>query len=265
MRNLIRLLAARNGALVIMSALLFGGFQVLISAIVTALDLDVLLGDVLSAAPPFFATLIGEQFGELTERGVLAFGWNHPVALAIGAAVAIVLGARAVAGEIDSGAAELLMTQPLSRARYYAGQALFGAGALALLTLSGIGGTLLGQRLYDLEPFGQADLALLGAAYWLLNFAWFAIALALSARGREGGAAATAVFFIALVSYLVNAIGSVLESIAFALPYSLYTWFSPRAILVEQEPQSLAIAVMAAVSLAALGAGAAIFERRDLP
>ena len=59
MRNLIRLLAARNRALVLTSALLFGGFQILISAIVTALDLDVLLGDVLSAAPPFFATLIG--------------------------------------------------------------------------------------------------------------------------------------------------------------------------------------------------------------
>ncbi len=265
MRSLLRLLLARNRALLAVSVLLFGGFEVLICAIVTTLDLGTVLENVMTSAPPFFSSLIGEQFGGLTLRGILAFGWNHPVALALGTGVAIALGSRAVAGEIDQGAMELLLTQPLSRLRYYAAHALFGATALALLTLAGIAGTLVGQRLYDLDPFGARDLALLGTLYWLLNVAWFAIALALSARGREGGAVAMAVFFLALLSYLVNAIGSVLDSIAFALPFSLYTWFSPRDVLVEPVPQTTAIAVLVSVAVVAVFTGATLFQRRDLP
>lgn len=265
MRSLLRLLLVRNRALLLVSATIFGGFEVLICAIVTTLDLGTVLQNVMSSAPPFFSSLIGEQFGGLTLRGILAFGWNHPVALALGGATAIALGSRAVAGEIDQGAMELLMTQPLSRARYYAAHALFGALALALLTVAGVAGTLIGQRLYDLESFGAGELALLGAMYWLLNAAWFAIALALSARGREGGAVAMAAFFLALASYLVNAIGSVLDSFAFALPFSLYRWFSPRDILVEPVPQTAAICVLASVAIVATLAGATLLQRRDLP
>ena len=265
MRSLLALLALRNRTLVVVSAALFAVFEILIAAAVKTLDLDSLLRQVMSAAPPFFSSMFGEQFGGLTVRGILAFGWNHPVALSAGAAVAIVLGARAVAGEIDQGAVELLMTQPLSRARYYATHALFGASALAILTLAGVAGTIAGQRLYDLDPFGTRDLLLVGALYWLLNLAWFGIALAVSARGREGGAVATAVFFVALVSYLVNAIGSLVESFAVALPYSLYSWYSPRDILVEGASQAVPASILAAVAIIGFLAGAAILERRDLP
>ena len=265
MSSLLRLLAARSRVLLTVSALLFAAFEVLICALVTTLDLGTVLQGVMESAPPFFGSLIGEQLGGMTLRGILAFGWNHPVVLALGAATAIVLGSRAVAGEIDQGAMELLLTQPLSRMRYYAAHVLFGAASLAFLTMAGIAGTLIGQRLYDLEPFGARDLLLLGTLYWLLNLAWFAIALAVSARGREGGAAAMTVFFVALASYLVNAIGSVLDSFKPALPYSLFTWFSPRAILVEPVPQTMAIVVLASVAVAAAIAGAVILQRRDLP
>jgi ABC-2 type transport system permease protein len=265
MRSLLRLLVARNRVPLLVSAALFGGFEILICAVVTTLDVGAVLQNVMKSAPPFFGSLIGEQFGGMTTRGILAFGWNHPVALALGTALGVSLGSRAVAGEIDQGAMEVLLTQPLSRLRYYAAHVLFGAVALALLTLAGIAGTLIGQHLYDVDPFGARELALLGTVYWLLNLAWFAIALACSARGREGGAVAMAVFFLALLSYLVNAIGSVLESFKFALPYSLYSWFSPRNILVEPVPQTTAIAVLCFVAVAAMITGAAILQRRDLP
>jgi ABC-2 type transport system permease protein len=265
MRSVVALLAVRNRTLILATAALFAVFEIFIAAAVKTLDLDSLLQEVLSAAPPFFSSMFGEQFGGLTVRGILAFGWNHPVVLAAGAAVAIVLGARAVAGEIDQGAIELLMTQPVSRARYYAAHAMFGAGAIAILTLAGVAGTIAGQRIYGLEPFGARDLALLATMYWLLNLAWFGIALAVSARGREGGAAATVVFFIALASYLVNAIGSLLDSFAFALPYSLYSWYSPREILVEAASQAVPATVLAATALSGLLAGAVILGRRDLP
>jgi len=265
MRSLLRLLVARNRVPLTLSAVLFCGFEVLICAVVTTLDVQSVLQNVMKSTPPFFSSLIGEQFGGLTLRGLLAFGWNHPVILALGSATAIILGSRAVAGEIDQGAIEILLTQPLSRMRFYAAHFLFGATALALLTLAGIAGTLIGQRVYDIDPFSARDLALLGALYWLLNLAWFAVSLAVSSRGREGGTAAMTVFFLALASFLVNAIGSILKSWEVALPYSLYTWYSPRQILVDPVPQTTSIAVLASVAIVAAITGALLFQRRDLP
>lgn len=49
------------------------------------------------------------------------------------------------------------------------------------------------------------------------------------------------------------------------MPYSLYSWYSPRAILVEAVPQAAPLSVLAATAFVALGIGAAILERRDLP
>ncbi|MGH9457191.1 MAG: ABC transporter permease subunit [Thermoanaerobaculia bacterium] len=265
MGNLVRLLARRNAVLVAASSLVLAGFELLICALVTALDLDAILQQVVTAAPPFFSAMIGEQFAGLSVAGIVAFGWNHPVALALGAAVAIVLGARAVAGEIDQGAAELVMTQPFGRGRYLAAHVLFGAFALALVSAAGVAGTAAGSRVFDLDIFTPRDLVAVAFAFWLLQLAWFGIALAVSARGREGGPVAIAVFFVALVAYLIAAIGSVWDPAARFLPLSLYHYYEPREILVEQVLSAVTVAVLAIVAAAGIALGAVLFSRRDVP
>jgi ABC-type transport system involved in multi-copper enzyme maturation permease subunit len=248
-----------------MSVALFGGFQVLICALVTAIDLDAILEQVMAAAPPFFGSLIGQQFAGLSVAGLVAFGWNHPVAHAVGAAVAIILGARVVAGEIEQGAAELLWSQPLSRGRYFAAHGIFGCAALALVAAAGVGGTLLGMYLNDIPPFAARTLAGAGLNFWLLNVAWFAIALAASARGRESGPVATLVFFIALVSYLVVTIGGVWEPAAPLLPFGLQSYYAPRDILVAGTLRASSLAVLAGVAALGMLAGWVAFSRRDVP
>jgi ABC-type transport system involved in multi-copper enzyme maturation permease subunit len=265
MTSLLRYLTRRSWRFVLVSAGILGAFEYLVCAIVTTVDLSGAIQEVLKSAPPFFSAMLGEQFAGLTLRGILAFGWNHPVAHAAGAAVAIVLGARAFAGEVEQGAIELLMTQPVSRASYYSANLLFGIVSLWLLTLVGVGAMFLGQRVFDVATFTAPELLTLGFNFWLLQLAWYTLTLAFSAFAREGGRVASIAFFVALLSYLVRAIGTVWDPAAVALPYSLYSYYSPQEILVEQTLKASSLVVLAIVAVAGAVVAAWQFARRDLP
>jgi len=265
-RNLLRSLVARHAAFVALSGLFLAAFQYLICAAVASVDVSGALEKLLESLPPMLQSMLSATlFSGFSMHGLLAFGWNHPIAQALGAAVAIVLAARAVAGEAETGAIELLLSQPLSRGRYFVAQAGFALAALALLSLAGLGGTLLGQRVFHLEPFATAALVRLGGDYLLLQCAWFGITLLFSAFGREGGRVASAGFLVALASYIVQVIGQLWERAAFLAPYTLQHYFQPQDILVKGEGIAKPAAVLLGVALVTTAAAWWRFRRRDLP
>lgn len=263
MINLLRHLFTRNVFFTAISVLLLGGFEYLLCAILATIDISAGLQSILGSAPPFLRSMIGEQFADMANLKV--FGWNHPVAQAAGAALAIVLGARAVAGEIENGAVELVMSQPISRSRYYLAHIAHGCVALLLVSFGGVMGTFLGQHAYEIEKFAAGDLLLIGSNYFLLQLTWFAVTLAFSAFARESGRVANAAFFIALVAYIVQAIGELWDRTAWALPFTVYHYFSPKEIAIDRAPDVRDFVVLAAVSLVAFAIGGAQFRRRNLP
>src|SRR5438094_6396284 len=98
---------------------------------VASMDVEKAFNQMIAFAPPLFRTMIEQTMPGGSPAGVLSFGWNHPVTHALVTAVAITLPTQAIAGEIENGAIELLLAQPVSRARYFAAHVVFGAGALA--------------------------------------------------------------------------------------------------------------------------------------
>lgn len=264
--SLLRLVGRRQAPFLAASGLLFGLFQFLISAAVSSADIGAALAALMSSLPPAVRGILETQFfGGLSERGLLAFGWNHPIAHALGTAAAIVLASRAVAGEIESGAVEVLLTQPLSRATYFATHAAFALLALALLGLAGAAGTLVGQAVFRMQPFGAGLLLRLAFNYFLLQSAWYALALAISSFAREAGQVAGIGFLLAVLSYFGQVIGRLWDDAAFVLPWTLHHYFSPQRILVE--PASLLGSTATLLAVAAVGVGVAAwrFRRRDLP
>jgi ABC-2 type transport system permease protein len=264
--SLLRLLARRHGAFVLACGALLALFQVLIGAAIGAVDVEGALGAVLRSLPLLVRDVLAEQmFGGLTERGLQAFGWSHPIAQALGAAVAVRLGARAVAGECENGMMETLLAAPLSRGGYLAAQVGFALSALALVAAAGVAGSALAQAAFGLVPVGAATFARLGADYAALQADWFALTLALSAGAREGGRAASAGFLLALVSYLVSVVGRLWDPMAPLLPWSLFTRFEPRRLLLDQAVPVRDEAVLLAVLAAGVAWAAWRFRRRDLP
>ena len=266
MRNLLRLVAARHGGYVTVSALLMGGFQWLICAVVASTDVTGALGTLVQSLPPMMQSMVSEQFfGGFSKASLLAFGWAHPIAQAIGAAVAIVLATQAVAGESEVGTIELTLAQPIARRRYLAAHVVFALAALVLVTLLGLAGTVAGGRFYGVEPFRLAALARLGLDYLALQAALFGVTLMFSAFGREGGRVALFGFLCALVSYLIHVIGTMWDGWRPLVPYTLHAYYVPRGILVQGAGVTRPAATLLAVALGGLLVAWWRFRRRDLP
>ncbi len=265
MLNVARRQLERHWMFLAGAMLLLAAFEFLICAIVASVDVKGAFGQMTQFAPPLIRALIEENMAGGSPAAVLAFGWNHPVAHALLTAVAITLAARAIAGEVENGAIELVLAQPISRTRYFAAQALFGVAALAAVLAAGLLGTVAGQYAFALEPFGPTRLAALFANAMLLQLAIYALTLLASAFGREAGRVAVAGVLIVVVSYLVNAVAALWSKAAFARPYSLHGYFEPREILVQGNLAASAVIVLAAVAAVALAAAFWGFSRRDLP
>jgi ABC-2 type transport system permease protein len=264
MRNILRRLAARHRTFLIASALVLGGFQLVICAIVGSVDLGTAFEQIRAFAPPALLPLI-EQSMVGSPEGMLAFGWNHPITHALVTAVSISLAARAIAGEVENGAIELILAQPISRARYFTAHATFGIGAITFITLSGIIGSVIGRQLFDLSPIGIADAWHLAANLLLLQGSIYSLTLLLSAFGRENGQVALGGVLLAVVSYLIEVISSMWTKAAFLHPYALHSYFNPRRILTEGQIPPASVPVLTAFILITGAAAFVRFSRRDLP
>jgi ABC-type transport system involved in multi-copper enzyme maturation permease subunit len=130
---------------------------------------------------------------------------------------------------------------------------------------AGLAGTVLGQYVFSLEPFGASRLAALFLNALLLQLAIYAVTLLASAFGREAGRVAIVGVLFAVLSYLVSAVATLWSKAAFAKPYSLHGYFDPREILVQGHLAPGSVAILAAVTVVAMAAAFVGFARRDLP
>ena len=265
MINIVRRQLERNWPFLLAVMLVLGGFEFLLCAMVATVNVEEMFTQMSNMMPPLFRAMIEQNMPGGRPAGVLAFGWNHPVAHALLTAVAIAPPVQAIAGEVESGAIELVLAQPISRARYLAAHLAFGTGALAAVLGAGVAGTALGQAVYSLDAFGWPRLAELFVNGLLLQLAIYGVTLAISAFGREGGRVALAGVLVAVVSFLVNAVATLWSKAEFARPWSLHHYFDPREVLVNGHLAAASIVTLGAIAIAGIAVASLRFERRDLP
>lgn len=264
--NLIMHLVRRHAIFLCINMFLLAGLQFLICGIVSMIDIPGIVNESMKNIPPFMRALIEQQFfGGLNQKGLLAFGWNHPIALAIGTAVALVFASRAVAGEIESGAMELLLSQPISRLNYFTGHVLFALTSIALLSLIGVCGTLIGIQVYSLAPIEGIILFKVALNFFLLHSTWYGITLLFSVFGREAGRVAFIGFLLALISYFVQVIAQLWTKAAFLLPYTVHTYYSPQKILVNGELKPISVLVLIGLIVVSISIAGWRFRKRDIP
>lgn len=187
------------------------------------------------------------------------FSFMIPLLLLV---AAIGAGARAIAGEEERGTLELLLANPVSRARLVLEK--LGALATEVAVLAAVlwGALVAGGRAVDLGvPAGRIAAATASAA--LLALAYGAIALLLgAATGRRSlavgvsAAAAVAAYLVSSLALLVEAI----EPARHASPFFHYSASDPlRQGLALDHAGFLVLLAALAAALAPLA-----FERRDL-
>lgn len=265
MLNIIGRLFSRHRTFLVATALLLGTFQILLCEMVASMDMESAFGAILAFAPPVMRTFLEQSMLGGSSAGVLAFGWDHPLSHALVSAGAIVLGSRAIAGEIENGVIEMILAQPLSRAAYFAAQVVFGMLSISAVALTGIFGTFVGQRLCGLHLFGWDRLLEVFAGLILLETSIYALTLLISSFGSEAGRVAGAGALLTIGSFLTNLIANLWSKAAFLKPYSLHAYYDPRNILVYGHLEFSSLLTLAALALLAMSAAFIRFTTRDLP
>jgi len=217
----------------------------------------------------------------------LAVGLLHPVVLILSGVWAIGRAGGAVAGELDRGTMELLMSQPVPRNRLILAHLIVDAIVIPTICLSFFAGTQFGLWIVGpfeidytgvrealsreappavvanlgiptepehLEVSGRAQFPAL-ANLAALIFALSGLTLALSACGRSRWKVIGYGVLLALIMFIVNVLGQLWDAAAFLRPISVFFYYQPQKIMLRDEWDVDLVAVWGANSpLAAIPA-----------
>ena len=171
-------------------------------------------------------------------------------------------GARAIAGEEESGTLDLLLSAPVRRRQVLATKAAAIVGstlalaAVAALAIAGLGPP------FDLSvPLG--DLLAACTMLALLGLAFGGMALAIgTATGRRTLALAVA-GSLAVLAFIVNAVGPTVDWLRPLRPLSPFRWYQDPDVL-SGGPHPTNVLVLSGLALVTYAIAQLAFERRDL-
>jgi ABC-2 type transport system permease protein len=243
----------------------------------------------------------GVQFERPTD--FLAVQLLHPVVITLACIWAVGRAAGAVAGELDRGTMELLLSQPVPRNRLILAHLIVDAVVIPTLCLSIVAGTRLGLAAvgpFEVDysvldkvktpfpiPRGPAVLAVdaspqpaavlhLGA----LMFAVSGLALAISSANRSRWRATGIAVLVVVGMFVANVIGQLWDAAAVVRPFTLFFYYQPQEVWLAGDwtvdlgdgwnggwplLQLPAAAVLFGVGAAGYLVALRVFTRRDLP
>lgn len=223
------------------------------------------LAQAMRIVPAFLRPLLGDRLQVQGLAGVLSIVYTHPIWLTLLGAWAVGYGARAIAGDVETGKLGLMLAYPVSRTQVLAAKALTLFAGIFLLVLVTLLATAVGLA------FQQEALSAGGAGYaWtaigmLLLFGCIGgVAFACSALSREAGRALGFALAFAVGQYFIDAIGQFWKT---AEPYrvaSIFKQYDPRALLQGLPPEASAWLYLGGVMILSLAIAWFAFNRRDL-
>lgn len=194
--------------------------------------------------------------------------WNHPFILLMFSLWAIARGSGAVAGELERGTMDLVMSRPVSRTAFAASQVAVGVIGILLMAGAMVAGNLAGTQYNTLES-PPSLLSLSRPALNLAALAWaiYGFSFLLSSgdivrwRPTLIASVATLGMFVALV---VASIPS-LEDWKWLEKVSIFRAYTPVEAITKGENLTFNAGVLLAIGLVGLILGFLVFLRRDLP
>ena len=175
---------------------------------------------------------------------------------------AIGAGARAIAGEEESGALDLLLSTPVRRRRVLLDMAGGMATATGLLAVAMWLSLVVVSPLFDLSLPGQG-LAAATLNLFLLAMAFGSLSLLIGAAGGSKGAAIGVSGGLVVTTFVLNTLAPtvhLLRPLRVLSPFHYYSGHQPLSAGFNGTD----ILVLAAISGVCIAAAVAMFDRRDL-
>jgi ABC-2 type transport system permease protein len=242
----------------------------------------------------------GEDVNFENPIDMLVIGFLHPLTQILLCLWAVYRAGSAIAGEIDRGTMELLLSQPMPRYKLVTAHLIVDLLTIPLICLAMWGGSALGVYLFGPfvfdpskipPPFGPApgevkllesNVDQLGAGLWVVGgllFALSGLTIWLSSRGRSRWTVIGIALALVIVMFALNLLGQMLDDVAVLRPLTIFYYYQPQRIVLKDvwnvdcsvwnEGKPLAhinmLAVLLGVGVVGYTGALLTFTRRDIP
>lgn len=258
---------ARARTMLLSTGVLLAVFQVLLVAAGNSLESSSAFEQIGALMPAFVRSLLGSSFaGFLSFRGIVCFGYFHPVVMVALVGLSIAL-ATATTSEVESGFADLVLSRSLARHWLITRTVAVAVTASAALLAAMVLGTVVGLSALapDGAPWPSARLiGSLAVNLGMLMLSWSGVAAAIGAAVRRRTVAMGSTGLAALATFLLDYLARAwrpAESVAWVSPFRYY---SPLEMLMGGELQATNLVVLAAIACTGFALAYVFFERRDI-
>ncbi|MCZ2846021.1 MAG: ABC transporter permease subunit [Candidatus Bathyarchaeota archaeon] len=188
------------------------------------------------------------------------FSLMWPILLIV---LAITLGSSAIAGEIDQGTIEVLLSQPISRAKIYWAKYVSGFFIILIFIAASIFSVIPLARLHNVEIELQ-NYFMLFSLGTLFALAIFSLTMMFSSIFSIKGRSASLVAGILIFMYAINIVSQLRESVESLKYLSFLHYYDFSGALVHNQIEPLTIWFFLGISLFCTLTGLIVFIKRDI-
>jgi len=212
------------------------------------------------------SALGGEALQAGNTAGLIAIGYQHPLVLVLYMLFAVGVPTSLLAGEVQKGTMELILSRPTTRTHVYiCAGVLTLAGMFALVIVMFLG-TVVATNIYDFgEPIPLHLFFRVAVNGGLLASAVGAIALMAAAVFRRQSMAVGVTVAFLVGNYFVEVISAWWPRMNFLQPATLFYYVNGVEIFTRPTWPLGDMGVLVAILVIAAIAGGIIWHRRDLP
>ncbi|MCF8366157.1 MAG: ABC transporter permease [Bacteroidales bacterium] len=262
-----RMVWKTNKAFAIFTMALLASTQLLILNLVTTFDTQAIIASIVEQLPKNMQVFLKESFfSTLTFDGAAAFGYNHPMVIALIIVNAINIPARHISRELESGTLEVLLSHPVKRNMFITTLWASGIVLLFLITLSAFLSSILGVYLFhQLSADVVFKILEISLNMWLFSVLILSYSLMIASKSKGGGLTGSLSAMIAFVFYVVFLISQLWSTLDFLLPYNIFYYYEPQQIMLGRGHIGLDTLVLVGLSGLCFGFSVIFFNKRDIP
>jgi ABC-2 type transport system permease protein len=194
--------------------------------------------------------------------------WNHPFIVLTFAIWVIGRGSAAVAAEVERGTMDLILSRPVSRARYLAAQVVVALAGLAVLAGAMILGNWLATRYNSIQdPPSLALLLKPSANLAALGLSIYGYTLLCSTLDSVRWRPTLIASVVTLAGFIANVVANLptLEDWKWLEKFSIFKAFDPVEVVTKGQTLGFNLAILSGLGVAGVIVAFLAFAVRDLP
>jgi len=261
-----RLILRNNRGFAVFSIIFITLLQFLILYIISTFDTMSIISAILEQIPERIKVFLNDSFfNMLTFDGAAAFGFNHPLVLAVLAINAINIPVHHISRKMESGTLELLLAHPFKRHSLIISLWLSGCVILFVIIFTALIGSFSAIILFhNLSMSVFIRLIQIGLNLWLFFILVLSYTLLIATFGKMGSKAGNISAVITLIFYLLHFLSQLWSTIEFTIPFNVFTYYEPQKIMFGMGNIILDSSVLGSLIFVCLMISLWQFNRRDI-